>query len=258
VRAACSEAPLKRNGEKTWRLAAPLSDAALAMIQIGAAIGLDRARQPGRYTERREHGHRGDQGLYRVMPEKPHHCERGERQNSQKSNDICARRMRHASLPPKGIHSLPRLALYMFSNDTTIRQYPNLPPFPASGGSVVSRNWLTRSACGFWRRARRADESRWALWRGGAAAPGAVWVFSRDGAERVRYLWDMTPGHPSSVSLRQCRAVNPNRNAASNSAELAETAASSGAMGSSLRMLVIRRCWLKEGISISELLILSE
>ena len=64
--------------------------------------------------------------------------------------------------------------------------------------------------------------------------------------------------YPSMVSRRQCRAVNTMSSSARASEAAADTPTSSAATGSSLRTLVINKCWLKEGMNISELRVFSE
>src|ERR1700691_546736 len=59
-------------------------------------------------------------------------------------------------------------------------------------------------------------------------------------------------GYPSMVSRRQCLAVSTIKANASASDTAADTRMSCQAMGSSLSTLVINRCWLNEGISISD------
>jgi hypothetical protein len=63
---------------------------------------------------------------------------------------------------------------------------------------------------------------------------------------------------PSMLSRRQCLAVAAMSTNARPSAEAADTAKSSGAIGSSLSTLVINKCWLSEGTSINKLWVFKE
>jgi len=60
------------------------------------------------------------------------------------------------------------------------------------------------------------------------------------------------------VSRRQCRAVSTISTAAKESDAAADTQTSAAATASSLSTLVISKCWLREGMNINELRVLSE
>jgi hypothetical protein len=64
--------------------------------------------------------------------------------------------------------------------------------------------------------------------------------------------------YPSIDSWRQCRAMATKSSSARAKEDPADSATSSGAIGSSLSTLVMSRCWLRDGMSISELLVFKE